>query len=304
MKKYAIFAAVIIAFLTACQTKTSANKNRAVIMSSNEIIHDMIKSIGGDFIEARSATRPGSDPHLYKATEKDLISITDSSLIIYNGSHLERRLEWAIGKIGNITPAISITGYIPEDKLIRREKSRKTNPHFWHDASLWRQTASFIADNLTEMNPVNEPVYRRNEEIYIYKLNELDKYIREKTAGIPKNKRFIVTEHDAFAYFGKAYGFQTLSLQGIDTSEEISSADINRFADIIAEKNIHTVFTEASFPDRNIRLLQSILKSRGYFVKIGGVLYSDTLIAGGSYEDTMRYNIDTIANALEDGNND
>ena len=120
MKKIYLLVSILIIGIavSACQPKTFKNKYKSVIMSSNEIIDDLVKSIGGNFIETSIAMRKGNDPHSYTATEKDIIRITNSSLIIYNGGNLEGRLEWALSKIGNITPAVSIIDCLPKDKLI------------------------------------------------------------------------------------------------------------------------------------------------------------------------------------------
>ena len=304
MKKIYLLVSILIIGIavSACQPKTFKNKYKSVIMSSNEIIDDLVKSIGGNFIETSIAMRKGNDPHSYTATEKDIIRITNSSLIIYNGGNLEGRLEWALSKIGNITPAVSIIDCLPKDKLIydkdKNDNNETVNPHFWHDPLLWKTAAHFIADNLASMNNVNQQIYFQNEEVFLYILDRLNSYIKEQVALIPKEKRVLVTEHDAFAYFGRAYGFETLYLQGASTSSEVSSADINDLADVLIEKNVTTLFLEATLPDKNIRLLQSTLKARGHFVKIGGTLYSDTLGYNNNYEAMMRHNIDTIVNAL------
>lgn len=304
MKKIYLLVSILIIGIavSACQPKTFKNKYKSVIMSSNEIIDDLVKSIGGNFIETSIAMRKGNDPHSYTATEKDIIRITNSSLIIYNGGNLEGRLEWALSKIGNITPAVSIINCLPKDKLIynkdKNDNNETVNPHFWHDPLLWKTAAHFIADNLASMNNVNQQIYFQNEEVFLYILDRLNSYIKEQVKKIPEEKRIIVTEHDAFAYFGRAYGFETLYLQGASTSSEISSADINNLADILIEKNVTTLFLEATLPDKNIRLLQSTLKARGHFVKIGGTLYSDTLGYNNNYEAMMRHNIDTIVDAL------
>ena len=304
MKKIYLLVSILIIGIavSACQPKTFKNKYKSVIMSSNEIIDDLVKSIGGNFIETSIAIRKGNDPHSYTATEKDIIRITNSSLIIYNGGNLEGRLEWALSKIGNITPAVSIIDCLPKDKLIynkdKNDNNETVNPHFWHDPLLWKTAAHFIADNLASMNNVNQQIYFQNEEVFLYILDRLNSYIKEQVKKIPEEKRVIVTEHDAFAYFGRAYGFETLYLQGASTSSEVSSADINDLADVLIEKNVTTLFLEATLPDKNIRLLQSTLKARGYFVKIGGTLYSDTLGYNNNYEAMMRHNIDTIVNAL------
>lgn len=304
MKKIYLLVSILIIGIavSACQPKTFKNKYKSVIMSSNEIIDDLVKSIGGNFIETSIAIRKGNDPHSYTATEKDIIRITNSSLIIYNGGNLEGRLEWALSKIGNITPAVSIIDCLPKDKLIydkdKNDNNETVNPHFWHDPLLWKTAAHFIADNLASMNNVNQQIYFQNEEVFLYILDRLNSYIKEQVKKIPEEKRIIVTEHDAFAYFGRAYGFETLYLQGASTSSEVSSADINDLADVLIEKNVTTLFLEATLPDKNIRLLQSTLKARGHFVKIGGTLYSDTLGYNNNYEAMMRHNIDTIVNAL------
>lgn len=295
MKKIYLLLIVLLVILTSCQVKTIKDKDKSVIMCSNEVIDDLVKSIGGDFIETNLAIKKGNDPHSYSATERDIIRITDSSLIIYNGGGLEGRLEWALGKIGNITPAVSIIKNIPADMLIH--KDGVLNPHIWHDTTLWKHVVTFIADNLAKTNEENNQVYYHNEEIVLYTLNSLDNYIKEQTARIPENKRIIVTEHDALAYFGRAYGFETLSIQDISTHSEVSSADINDLADKLIEKNVDTIFLEATVPVRNIKLLQATLKARGHFVKIGGTLYTDTL-GDKTYDEMMRHNIDTLVNAL------
>lgn len=296
MKKIYLVFIILLFVFTGCQVKTIKDKDKSVIMCSTEVIDDLVRAVGGDFIETSLAIKSGNDPHSFSATERDIIRITDSSLIVYNGGGLEGRLEWALSKIGNITPAVSIIKNIPEDKLIYKDKV--LNPHIWHDAMLWKSVVTFIADNLVKMNEENKQVYYQNEEIVLYTLTALDKYIKEQVALIPKEKRVLVTEHDAFAYFGKAYGFETLSIQGISTYSEVSSIDINKLADILIEKNVDTIFLEATVPARNIKLLQSTLKARGHFVKIGGTLYVDTLGHNNTYDKMMRHNIDTIVSAL------
>lgn len=296
MKKIYLVFIILLFVFTGCQVKTIKDKDKSVIMCSTEVIDDLVRAVGGDFIETSLAIKSGNDPHSFSATERDIIRITDSSLIVYNGGGLEGRLEWALSKIGNITPAVSIIKNIPEDKLIYKDKV--LNPHIWHDAILWKSVVTFIADNLVKMNEENKQVYYQNEEIVLYTLTSLDKYIKEQVALIPKEKRVLVTEHDAFAYFGKAYGFETLSIQGISTYSEVSSIDINKLADILIEKNVDTIFLEATVPARNIKLLQSTLKARGHFVKIGGTLYADTLGHNNTYDKMMRHNIDTIVSAL------
>lgn len=298
MKKllYLVMTVLLLFSFAGCQTKTSKNKYKSLVICSNEVIYDLMDKVGGDFIDTRLAIRRGNDPHFYKLNEKDIIRLTDATLIMYNGAGLEGRLEWAVARMGNITTAVPLLNHVPKNMLIYNGK--EINPHFWHNVKIWEKAVSFAADNLSQLNPVNEQVYRQKEEIYLYILDELDSYIRAQVEKIPENKRIIVTEHDAFAYFGKEYGFETISLQGSDTKDEISTEDINNLADEIIRRKIDTVFLEAALQDRNIRLLQSTLRARGHDVYIGGTLYADTLLYGGDYAETMRYNIDTITKAL------
>lgn len=298
MKKllYLVMTVLLLFSFAGCQTKTSKNKYKSLVICSNEVIYDLMDKVGGDFIDTRLAIRRGNDPHFYKLNEKDIIRLTDATLIMYNGAGLEGRLEWAVARMGNITTAVPLLNHVPKNMLIYNGK--EINPHFWHNVKIWEKAVSFAADNLSQLNPVNEQVYRQKEEIYLYILDELDSYIRAQVEKIPENKRIIVTEHDAFAYFGKEYGFETISLQGSDTKDEISTEDINNLADEIIRRKIDTVFLEAALQDRNMRLLQSTLRARGHDVFIGGTLYADTLLYGGDYAETMRYNIDTITKAL------
>lgn len=300
MKKIYLAVSLIMVciLLSSCQNETSNLKNKPLIMSSNEIINNLVADIGGDFIETNEIIRKGNDPHSYTATEKDIIKITDSSLIIYNGANFEGKLKRALSKIGNITPAVAIIDNIPKDRLIY-DNENNINPHIWLNPHLWKIVSSFLVDSLSSINMAYQQVYMQNEEVVLYILHRLDNYIKEQVEKIPLENRIIVTEHDAFAYFGKQYGFETYSLQDSTALKEVTYNDINKLADILINKKVNALFLEATLPDKNIKLLQSTLKSRGYFVKIGGILYSDTLGYNNSYEDMMKYNIDIIVSALQ-----
>jgi manganese/zinc/iron transport system substrate-binding protein len=159
-----------------------------------------------------------------------------------------------------------------------------------------------VRDTLAEIDPDNAPTYQANAKAYLTQLTELDAYVKQKAAQLPAEKRVLVTAHDAFHYFGRAYGFEVRGLQGISTASEAGTADVRELANFIAEREIPAIFIETSVPVRNVEALQAAVRDRGGEVVIGGQLYSDALgspdSGAGNYIGMVRHNIDTIVNAL------
>jgi manganese/zinc/iron transport system substrate-binding protein len=268
------------------------------------MITDVARNIGGEHVEVTGLMGPGVDPHLYKATQGDLDRLTDSDLILYNGLHLEGRMADVLVRMASRVPTVQVTEYIPEDRLREPpEFEGQYDPHVWFDVELWKYAAERIRDAFIEQDPAHEAAYRANAEAYLEKLDELDAYVRDRMASIPEKHRVLVTPHDAFGYFGAAYGLDVLALQGISTAAEYGLQDVDRLLDEIIERDIRAVFVESSISPKSIEALVEGAESRGHDLAVGGELFSDAMGEAGAPEGTyigmVRHNTDAIAEALQ-----
>lgn len=294
---------VLFFLLSACNNVKKDESYKPNILTSTEIISEVVENIGGKFVNVKTITNKGSDIRTRIISEYDLKNINKSDLILYIGLYHEGRLEDIFRQISGKYQSEMISSKLSKKDLIKDEtRIREYNPFFWLDVNLWIKAVSRITDILIEETPINEELYKKNEEIYVMKLLELDNYIKNQVEKIPEEQRFIITPRNSFDYFGRAYGFKTESLHNSDTINEISNEDIDRLAEYIIDNNIKVVFTESSVPKRLMKVLVEVLSLLGYEVQIGGDLHSDTLGESTSkkieYIKIMKYNIDTIVNAI------
>jgi manganese/zinc/iron transport system substrate-binding protein len=176
------------------------------------------------------------------------------------------------------------------------------DPHVWFDVTLWMKAVEAVRDTLVEVDPEHAGAYQANAEAYLAQLAELHQYVTEQANRVPEQQRVLITAHDAFNYFGRAYGFDVRGLQGISTAAEASTADVQALADFIAENEIRAIFIESSVPVRTIEAVQAAVAAKGFNVEIGGQLFSDAMgdpdTPEGTYIGMVRYNIDIIVGAL------
>lgn len=275
------------------------------IVATTTMLADLSRIIGGDFVEVEGLMGPGIDPHLYQASAGDVTALQKADIVVYNGLHLE-------GKMGTIFESLTEMG----KKIIRAEDALDRNdllsdeedpiyfdPHIWFDVSLWKDVTKHFAEKMAEYDPDNASTYSSNAEKYLEELDEAETYIKNRIGELPEESRVLVTAHDAFQYFAHAYGFEVRGLQGISTDAEAGTADVRELADFIIERKIKAIFIESSVPHKNVEALQAAVQARGFDVKIGGELYSDSLgdQASGhdSYIETIKANVDTIVDALK-----
>ncbi|MCC6490895.1 MAG: zinc ABC transporter substrate-binding protein [Candidatus Hydrogenedentes bacterium] len=267
------------------------------------MIADVAQQIAGDHAEVTGLMGPGVDPHLYKATRGDLDKLTGADLILYNGLHLEGKMADVLVQMAHKVRTIQVTDGIPQD-LLREppEFAGQFDPHVWFDVSLWARVSDRIRDALIEADPANKADYEANSAAYRKQLEELDAYAREQIATIPKEQRVLVTAHDAFGYFGRAYDIEVMGLQGISTTAEYGLQDLTRLVDVIVQRRIKAVFVESSISPKSIEALVRGVQDKGSEVKIGGQLFSDAMgqaeTPEGSYLGMVRHNVDTIVGAL------
>jgi len=298
--------AILCSISASCEKRTMENTDgKLAIITTTTMLYDMAVSIGGECVKVTALMGPGIDPHLYQASAGDVTKMQDANVVLYNGLHLE-------GKMGYVFAALAKSGRniicaedgIAEAMLLSDEINPEIHdPHIWFDVSIWKASAKHVAARLAEIDPDNSDNYKTNMEKYLAELDELERYIKERVDEISENQRVLVTAHDAFRYFGRAYGFEVLGLQGISTDAEAGTADVSNLASFIAENRIKAIFVESSVPPRNIEALQAAVKARDFNVEIGGELYSDSLGDATSGHDTyiltFKANIDTIVDALK-----
>ncbi len=283
---------------------THANGGKLKITCTIGMISDVAKVIGGRHVEVSGLMGPGVDPHLYKATHGDLEKLSGADLILYSGLHLEGKMADVLVKMARSVPTVQVTETIPDD-LLRDppEFQGQHDPHVWFDVSLWMKAAERIRDALAESDAANKADYEKNAADYLIKLKELDGYVRERIASIPADQRVLVTAHDAFGYFGRAYGIEVMGLQGISTAAEYGAQDLSRLVEVLVQRKIKAVFVESSISPKSIEALVRGVEGKGGTIKIGGQLYSDAMGADGTPDGTyigmVRHNADTIAEALK-----
>jgi manganese/zinc/iron transport system substrate-binding protein len=273
------------------------------VVATIGMIAEMVKQVGGERVEVEGLMGPGIDPHLYKASEGDVIRMASADLVVYNGLHLEGKMSGVFERMGNRIRTVAVTDGIDREKLLRPpEFEGAYDPHVWFDVTLWMDAVKTLEKALSGMDPAHGDSYRANGTRYLERLEMLDRYVRREALIVSPRKRVLITAHDAFNYFGRAYGFQVRGLQGISTVAEAGAADIQALARLIVENEIPAVFVESSVPPRYIEALQEAVEARGFRVKIGGSLFSDAMgdpgTPEGTYVGMVRHNIDIIVSAL------
>ena len=295
---------LIITIVFGCKTDKQTN-GKLNVVTTTTMISDLVENIGGDYININGLMGSGVDPHLYKASEGDVSKLVNADIIFYNGLHLEGKLVEVFEKMGSKTKTqIALGEELDKSTLIGSDYfASNYDPHVWFDINYYRQFATKVTKVLAEKDPENKEAYYTNEREYIAKLFLLESDIKAVIETLPKEKRILVTAHDAFNYFGKAYDFEVLGLQGLSTATEAGVKDVQKLSAFIIERDIKAIFVESSVPKRTIEALQAAVKSKGHNVAIGGTLYSDALGTSGTAEGTyigmFEYNVNTIVNALK-----
>ncbi|MGM9924446.1 MAG: metal ABC transporter solute-binding protein, Zn/Mn family [Bacillus sp. (in: firmicutes)] len=283
---------------------TSEKDGKIKVTSTIGMIGDVANNIGGEHIDSVSLMKPGVDPHLYKATQGDIGKLEEADIIFYNGLHLEGQMIDIFEKMKKDKPTIAVTKKVPEESLLAGDgEITEHDPHLWFNVQYWIQSAEVIRDELISLDGENEEDYRENAEKYIAELEELDAYAKEQINTIPEKDRVLVTAHDAFGYFGDAYGLKVIGLQGISTQSEVGSKDVSELRDYLVKNKIKAVFVESSVPKNTIEAVIEGAKGKGHEVKIGGELFSDAMgdesTEEGTYQGMVRHNVDTIVESLK-----
>lgn len=295
---------VLLAGCAAPVADKSAAEDKINVVATTTMLADLSGIIGGARVSVSGLMGPGIDPHLYQASAGDVTLMQKADVVVYNGLHLEGKMGEIFENLsGQGAAVICIEAGLDESKLLAWEEDNSIyDPHIWFDVSLWQAAAQTVAQGLSQVDPDGKAAYQANLDVYLKELDAADAYIRGRAAELPEAQRVLITAHDAFQYFGKAYGFEVHGLQGISTESEAGTADMRQLAEFIADRQIKAIFVESSVPPKTIEALQAAVRAKGFDVAIGGELYSDSLGDADSGADTyiltVKANINTIVNAL------
>jgi manganese/zinc/iron transport system substrate-binding protein len=254
-------------------------------------------------VDVRALMGPGVDPHAYRQTRTDIAAMARADLVLWHGLYLEAQMEALLQDLAGTTRVVAVGESLPRDLLLAHDDYEgRFDPHVWMDPRLWARVVATVRDALSESRPEAAETFAANAEAHLKALDDLAAYAERVLDTVPEGSRVLVTAHDAFNYFGAAYGFEVLGIQGISTESEAGLRRIADLVDLLVERDVQAVFVESSVSDRNIRALIEGAAAQGHEVAIGGTLYSDAMGPEGTYEGTYRgmidHNVTTIARAL------
>lgn len=298
-----LLAPALVAGAAALPVTAIAQNAPLHVVSTIGMIGDVVANVGGDCVRSVSLMGPGVDPHLYQATARDVQTFQDADLILYSGYSLEGQLGDVLERFSERTPTLAVSpASIPPAELIAVDDIYGIDPHVWMDAGLWARTAPTIAEQIAELRPECAKSVTANAQAYGAQLEALDSWAAQSIASIPDTQRILVTAHDAFNYYGRAYGIEVAGIQGISTESEAGIADIREMAETVAERDVPAVFVESTINPRTIQAVIDAARERDHTIEIGGELYSDAMgeagTAGGTYIGMIVENTRRITQAL------
>ncbi|HEY1893694.1 MAG TPA: metal ABC transporter substrate-binding protein [Chthoniobacterales bacterium] len=291
-----------MAFFILAVSELAATKKLRVA-SFSTIDTEIAQQVGGEHVEVAVLVKPGVDPHEYEPTPADLRQVSNAQLILTSGKHIENylnKLQEATGgkadllKVGDHLSSLKMKPNEAEDGADNRGVIE--DPHWWHSVANVKQATRIIRDEMIKLDPAAKTDFERNANAYLAKLDALDNWVRRKVAELPRDKRKLVTSHDAFQYLARDYGFEIEAIEGVSTETEASNRHVSELIDDIKKENVKAIFLESTL---NPKVTTQITSETG--AKIGGSLYPDGLGPGdaSTYEGMMKHNISTIVDALK-----
>ena len=307
----ALLAGAMVLTFTACRdtgtgsSPPASNAGKLRVTATTTMVTDLVKQVGGDRVEAQGLMGAGVDPHLYKASASDVTRLQGAEVIFYSGILLEGKMQEIFEKMAKGGKRVfAVTDSIPKDKLLHPAGgSSHADPHVWFEVPLWAQSIDTVVKGLSDARPADQEYFTQRGEAAKKAMADLHQWAVKRAEELPKEKRILITSHDAFSYFGRAYGFEVVALQGISTVVEAGGADMAKLVDFIKKNKVQAIFVESSVPPATIKRI-----SEDAGVKIGGELFSDAMGTPGqmengydlgTYEGMIKHNLDTVVNALK-----
>jgi manganese/zinc/iron transport system substrate-binding protein len=293
--------------LSSCDSPSSVPEGKLPVVTTTTMITDMVKDIGGDHVHLMPLMGPGVDPHLYKPTADDARKLREAKVTFYNGLMLEGRMGELFEKSRKDGKAVHELGSAINNANLKSAGEGHHDPHIWGDPRLWALCTDVVVKGLSEADPANAADYAKRGAETKARYMAAFEWCQQRVAQIPPAARVLITSHDAFNYFGEAFGFQVVGVQGISTVSEAGLADVAKTVDFIKANGVKAIFVESSVPHATI---ERISKDSG--AKIGGELFSDALgtpgemkdvgdgqVDQGTYTGMLKSNVHTIVEALK-----
>ncbi|MFK7978936.1 MAG: metal ABC transporter substrate-binding protein [Saprospiraceae bacterium] len=286
---------IIFSLIISCLTLPGFAQEKKTVVATASMLADMAKNIAGGMVKVECIVPIGGDPHLHEPTPRDAKMVNRADLILKNGLTFEGWLNELIENSGTKAKTVRVTEGIQPIKSVEYENS--ADPHAWMDANLGLVYIKNIKDALSELDPDNAVIYAFNYGVYKKQLEDLDQYIKTAIQKIPAQKRVLITSHDAFQYYGRAYGVRLEAILGTSTDAEAQTSDIIRLNKVIKTSNVPALFVESTI---NPKLLKQLAKDND--IEIGGQLYADSIgdkeSPAPTYIDMLKHNTDVIVTAL------
>lgn len=274
-------------------------QERLKIVATTGMIGDAAHQVGGDLVDVRILMGPGVDPHAYRQTRSDIVAMANADLVLWHGLYLEAQMEDFMRDLEESGNVVAVAESLPRNLLIGNEDyDDKFDPHVWMNPNLWSLVVLNVRDALIDAQPESEQLFRAKADTHLAELKQLAQYTTQVLSSVPAESRVLLSAHDAFNYFGNAYGFEVTGIQGISTESEAGLQRIGELVDLLVERDIRAVFVESSVSDRNIRALIEGAAAAGHEVVIGGTLFSDAMGEEGTYEGTYLGMIDHNATVI------
>ena len=262
-------------------------------------IDDAARQVGDDLVDVRALMGPGVDPHSYRQTRSDIVAMTRADVVLWHGLYLEAQMEAFFEDLSRQRTVVAVAEAVPRDALLAHDDyADKFDPHVWMVPELWAEVVREVTRVLSEARPEAADVFQANAAEHLVEIDRLGGYASDMLGSVPKASRVLLSAHDAFGYFGAAYGYEVMGIQGISTESEAGLNRISELVDLLVDRDIPAVFVESSVSDRNILALIEGAAAKGHEVMIGGELFSDAMGAEGTYEGTYVGMIDHNTTAI------
>jgi manganese/zinc/iron transport system substrate-binding protein len=273
------------------------------VVATTGMIANAARQVGGAHVRVRALMGPGVDPHAYRQTRSDIAALARADLVLWHGLFLEAQMEDFMANLAKRHRVVAVAEAIPRETLRAHDDyANQFDPHVWMDPGMWTGAVTAVRDALIAAAPAHRAAFTANAARHLAEIGELAAYARARLASVPSGARVLLTAHDAFGYFGRAYGLEVIGIQGISTESEAGLKRIADLVDMLVARGVSAVFVESSVSDRNIRAVIEGAAARGHRVEIGGELFSDAMGPDGTYEGSyigmIDHNVTTITRAL------
>lgn len=293
---------LLLAIVAVTKVVSAAPSLRVVTTTS--MVTDLVRQVAGERAIVEGLMGPGVDPHLFKPTAADVLKLQKAQAIFYNGLLLEGKMTDLFTRLARGKRAVfAVTEKLADERLLAPPQfSGHHDPHVWFDVMLWHDCVPAVVEGLTSADPEGREYYARQGAAVQERLRQLHEWALTKAAELAPDQRVLVTSHDAYNYFGRAYGFTVVGLQGISTATEAGLADVARLTDFIKQRRVKAIFVETSVPHATI---ERVARDSG--ARVGGELFSDAMGTPGqlengydlgTYEGMVKHNLTTIIEAL------